>query len=76
MGGDISTYTVEEMHFAALFHDLGKMGQQEGEYYTPNDSQWHIDKLGQIYKFKIFIISSSRFNYFFWIIIFSYTHIL
>ena len=52
MGGDISTYTVEEMHFAALFHDLGKMGQQEGEYYKPNDSQWHIDKLGQVYKFN------------------------
>ena len=52
MGGDISTYTVEEMHFAALFHDLGKMGQQEGEYYQPNDSQWHIEKLGQIYKFN------------------------
>mgnify|MGYP003646581544 CR=1 FL=1 len=52
MGGDNSTYTKEEMHFAALFHDLGKMGQQEGEYYQPNDSQWHIDKLGQIYKFN------------------------
>ena len=51
-GGDVSTYTVEEMHFAALFHDLGKMGQQEGEYYQPNDSQWHIDKLGQVYKFN------------------------
>ena len=38
MGGDISTYTIEEMHFVALFHDLGKMGQQEGEYYQPNDS--------------------------------------
>ena len=52
MGGDVSTYSVEEMHFVALFHDLGKMGQQEGEYYQPNDSQWHIDKLGQVYKFN------------------------
>ena len=51
-GADISTYTVEEMRFAALLHDLGKMGQQEGEYYQPNDSQWHVDKLGQIYKFN------------------------
>ena len=40
------------MHFVALFHDLGKMGQQEGEYYQPNASQWHIDKLGQVYKFN------------------------
>ncbi|MBC8307216.1 MAG: hypothetical protein H8E55_67070 [Pelagibacterales bacterium] len=52
MGGDTSTYTKEEMQFAALFHDLGKMGQQEGEYYMPNDSKWHIDKLGMIYKFN------------------------
>jgi len=51
-GADTSTYTVEEMRFAALLHDLGKMGQQEGEYYQPNDSQWHVDKLGQIYKFN------------------------
>ena len=51
-GGDMDTYTIEEMRFAALFHDLGKMGQQEGEYYQPNDSQWHVDKLGQIYKFN------------------------
>jgi hypothetical protein len=28
------------------------MGLDEGEYYKPNDSQWHIDKLGQIYKFN------------------------
>ena len=28
-GGDMDTYTIEEMRFAALFHDLGKMGQQE-----------------------------------------------
>ena len=52
MGGDVSTYSVEEMKFAALFHDLGKMGQQEGEYYQPNDSQWHVEKLGQVYKFN------------------------
>jgi hypothetical protein len=51
-GADTSTYTVEEMRFAALLHDLGKMGQQEGEYYQPNDSQWHVDKLGMIYKFN------------------------
>ena len=51
-GGNMDTYTIEEMRFAALFHDLGKMGQQEGEYYQPNDSQWHIDKLGQVYKFN------------------------
>jgi hypothetical protein len=51
-GGDISTYTKEELIFAALFHDLGKMGLPGGNnhFYEPNDSQWHIDKLGMIYK--------------------------
>ena len=28
------------------------MGQQEGEDYQPNDSQWHVDKLGMVYKFN------------------------
>lgn len=52
MGSSNNGYSMEELIFTALFHDLGKMGQQEGEYYQPNDSQWHIDKLGQIYKFN------------------------
>lgn len=52
MGSPNDGYTDEELAFAALFHDLGKMGQQEGEYYVPNDSKWHVDKLGMIYKFN------------------------
>lgn len=50
-GGTIN-YTKEELVFSALFHDLGKFGLPEAEYYIPNDSQWHIDKLGQIYKYN------------------------
>tara|TARA_R110000803_G_scaffold178951_1_gene241399 strand:- start:1732 stop:2550 length:819 start_codon:yes stop_codon:yes gene_type:complete len=51
-GGDMSTYTEEELVFAALFHDLGKMGLpgDNQHFYEPNDSQWHIDKLGMTYK--------------------------
>jgi hypothetical protein len=54
MGADTSTYTKEELTFAALFHDLGKVGLpgENQHYYEPNDSQWHIDKLGQVYKFN------------------------
>lgn len=52
MGGDMTPYTLDELKFSVLIHDLGKIGLDEGEYYKPNDSQWHIDKLGQIYKFN------------------------
>ena len=43
------TFTFEELIFSALNHDLGKIGTEEGEYYIPNDSQWHKER-GQIYK--------------------------
>jgi len=50
--GDV--FTVEELVFAALNHDLGKIGYDSpnSEYYLPNDSQWHIDKLGQLFKYN------------------------
>ena len=34
-GADVSTYTIEELVFAALNHDLGKMGDEEHESYIP-----------------------------------------
>jgi hypothetical protein len=37
MGVDTSTYTFEELVFAALNHDLGKMGDEENESYIPQD---------------------------------------
>lgn len=52
MEGNTDPYTLDELKFSVLVHDLGKIGLDEGEYYQPNDSQWHIDKLGQIYKFN------------------------
>lgn len=48
-GADLSTFTKEELIFAALNHDLGKIGSSEDEYYIPNDSKWHIER-GQVYK--------------------------
>ena len=43
-------YTDEELVFAALNHDLGKIGTEEAEQYMPNDSEWHRKNLGKIYK--------------------------
>lgn len=33
-----------------LFHDLGKIGDLDDDYYVPQDSGWHRDKLGELYK--------------------------
>jgi predicted HD phosphohydrolase len=48
MGGDI-TFTKQELIFAALHHDLGKLGDpDEGPYYVNQDSDWHR-KRGELY---------------------------
>ena len=52
MGVDTSTYTVEELVFAALNHDLGKMGDAQNESYIPQTDQWRKEKLGEDYKFN------------------------
>jgi hypothetical protein len=51
-GVDNSTYTVEELVFSALNHDLGKMGDHEHEAYIPQTDQWRRDKLGEDYMFN------------------------
>ena len=43
-------YTDEELIFAAMNHDLGKIGTEEAEQYQPNDSEWHRKNMGKIYK--------------------------
>jgi hypothetical protein len=52
MGVDTSTYTIEELVFSALNHDLGKMGDENHDSYIPQDDQWRKDKLGEDYKFN------------------------
>ena len=51
-GVDTSTYTVEELVFSAMNHDLGKMGDTENEAYLPQTDQWRKEKLGEDYKFN------------------------
>jgi len=48
-GAGTNKYTIEELVFAAINHDLGKIGSRSMDYYIPNDSKWHIER-GQIYK--------------------------
>jgi hypothetical protein len=45
-------YTIEELVFSAMNHDLGKMGDVENESYIPQTDQWRKDKLGEDYKFN------------------------
>lgn len=52
MGADLDTYTKEELVFAALNHDLGKMGSEEEESYIPQTDNWRREKLGEDYMFN------------------------
>ena len=47
-GADIN-FTNEELIFAALHHDLGKVGDLEQDHYIPNPSEWHRKNQGKIY---------------------------
>ena len=51
-GVDTSTFTIEELVFSAINHDLGKMGSETQESYIPQDDKWRRDKLGEDYKFN------------------------
>lgn len=44
-------YTEEELAFAAIHHDLYKVGfpRSGGEYYIPNESKWHRENQGKMY---------------------------
>jgi hypothetical protein len=51
-GCDMTTFTQEELVFAAINHDLGKMGDANHEAYIPQDDKWRKEKLGEDYKFN------------------------
>lgn len=42
-------YTEEELVFAAMNHDLGKIGTEDAEQYIPNPSDWHVRNQGKVY---------------------------
>jgi hypothetical protein len=52
MGVDDSTYTIEELVFSALNHDLGKIGDEHNESYIPQTDKWRQEKLGEDYMFN------------------------
>lgn len=50
--GTEQNYTIEELVFSALNHDLGKMGSAEHEAYLPQTDEWRKNKLGEDYTFN------------------------
>ena len=74
-GADVSTFSLEELVFSAINHDLGKMGDEENESYIPQTDQWRRDKLGEDYMFNkkvpfasvpdrsLFLLQSHGVNY-------------
>ena len=47
--GATINFTNEELVFAALHHDLGKVGNLEHDYYVPQESDWHVKNRGEIF---------------------------
>lgn len=43
-------YTEEELFMVALNHDLGKIGDEDGQLYIYNESKWHRENQGKIYR--------------------------
>jgi len=51
MGGTID-FSEEELVFAALFHDLGKIGDGDSPNYIPQTDKWRQDKLSEMYTYN------------------------
>jgi len=51
MGGRVD-FTEEELVFAALFHDLGKLGDGDRPNYITQTDKWRQDKLSEMYTYN------------------------
>lgn len=52
MGADTESFTMEELMFSAINHDLGKLGDENGNSYLPSKDAWRIKNLGELYTFN------------------------
>jgi hypothetical protein len=52
MGANVEKYTLEELVFSAINHDLGKMGDEDFEAYIPQTDSWRKEKLGENYMYN------------------------
>lgn len=56
--GGIVDFQIEELLFAALHHDLGKLGDVGKPYYVDQESDWHRKNQGSLFK------QNPNINYF------------
>jgi hypothetical protein len=52
MGAYTDTYSIEELVFSALNHDLGKIGDGNNYAYLPSQDNWRKENLGEMYSFN------------------------
>jgi hypothetical protein len=52
MGVDTSRFTMDELIFSAINHDLGKMGDMYEAAYLPSTDKWRRENLGEMYIFN------------------------
>ncbi len=50
--GAEENYTVEELVFSALNHDLGKLGEEDNYAHMPSQDEWRKKNLGEMYQFN------------------------
>jgi len=51
-GADMETFTLEELAFSAINHDLGKVGDATNDLYIPSDNDWRKKNLGEMYSYN------------------------
>ena len=66
-GCDIG-FTDEELIFACLFHDLGKVGDLDNDFYIPQTSEWHQRVKGEIYTMNPAITYMNSTDRTFWLL--------
>tara|TARA_R110000851_G_scaffold25240_16_gene72965 strand:- start:8406 stop:8951 length:546 start_codon:yes stop_codon:yes gene_type:complete len=49
----------KSLYKVALLHNIGTIGSTEEDMFLPQDSEWHIEKLGHIYKKNKFLKNSN-----------------
>jgi hypothetical protein len=42
----------DSLIIASMFHDLGKCGDMDNDYYIPQTDEWRRNKLGEIYTYN------------------------
>jgi len=50
--GAEQNYTIEELIFSAINHDLGKLGEEDNYAHLPSTDEWRKKNLGEMYKFN------------------------